>query len=89
MSDDAIERELQRGRVLSVRLPANLFREVERDAALLGVSLAGAGRMRFRTGHVPTSQTSVVGSGHCGNLRATSVLPKRSRKGKTRERLTA
>jgi hypothetical protein len=49
-----IETTLQRSRLFAVRVPDDLYRALERDAAQLGVSLSDVGRMRLRTGRVPT-----------------------------------
>jgi hypothetical protein len=48
------ETELQRSKLLAMRVPPDLYRAIERDAAQLGVSLADVGRMRLKTGRVPT-----------------------------------
>jgi hypothetical protein len=50
--------DLQRSRLFAVRVPGDLYREIERDAAQLGVSLADVGRIRLRTGRVPTFNES-------------------------------
>lgn len=47
------ETELQRSKLLAMRVPPELYRALERDAAQLGVSLADVGRMRLKTGRVP------------------------------------
>jgi hypothetical protein len=45
--------ETDRGRIVAMRVPAELYHALERDAATLGVSLSDVGRMRLRTGRVP------------------------------------
>ena len=41
-------------RLISMRVPNELYAALERDAALLQVSLSDAARMRLRSGSVPT-----------------------------------
>lgn len=48
------ETKLERSKLLAMRVPAELYQALERDAAQLGVSLSDVGRMRLRTGRVPT-----------------------------------
>jgi hypothetical protein len=48
------EADLHQMRLFAVRLPADLYKALERDAAQLGVSLADVGRIRLRTGRVPS-----------------------------------
>jgi hypothetical protein len=48
------ESELQRSKLLAMRVPGDLYRALERDAAALGVSMSDVGRMRLKTGRVPT-----------------------------------
>ena len=43
-----------RGEMLSMRVPRELRAALERDAQTLGVSVSDVGRMRLRTGTVPT-----------------------------------
>jgi hypothetical protein len=40
--------------LLAVRLPEDLYQSLARDAAMLGVSMAAVGRIRLRTGRVPS-----------------------------------
>ena len=53
------ETKLERSKLLAMRVPAELYQALERDAAQLGVSLSDVGRMRLRTGRVPTLNESV------------------------------
>jgi hypothetical protein len=41
------EAELQRSKLLAMRVPGDLYRALERDAAALGVSMSDVGRMRL------------------------------------------
>jgi hypothetical protein len=44
----------QRGKYFTLRLPADLYEAIERDAVSLGVSMSDAGRMRLRSGRCPS-----------------------------------
>jgi hypothetical protein len=55
----ATEVELQRSKLLAMCVPSDLYRALERDAAQLGVNLSDVGRMRLRTGRVPTLNESL------------------------------
>jgi hypothetical protein len=48
-----VENNLPLGSLLSFRAPAELRRELERDASHLGVSVSDVIRMRLRSGHIP------------------------------------
>jgi hypothetical protein len=50
------EAELQRSKILSLRVPQDLFSSIEADAAQLGVSVATAARFRVRSGRSPRFQ---------------------------------
>jgi hypothetical protein len=55
-SDDGHEIEQSSGicsRLLSMRIPLDLYQSIGRDAAALGVSMSDVGRMRLKTGGVP------------------------------------
>jgi hypothetical protein len=43
-----------RTRPLGIRVPPDLYAQMEREAAALGVSVSDVGRMRLKTGRVPT-----------------------------------
>jgi hypothetical protein len=47
------ESELQRSKLLAMRVPGDLYRSLERDAAALG-DMSDVGRMRLKTGRVAT-----------------------------------
>ena len=53
------ETELQRSKLLAMRVQGDLYRALEREAAQLGVSLSDVGRMRLKTGRVPMLNESV------------------------------
>jgi hypothetical protein len=57
------ESELQRSKLLAMRVPGDLYRALERDAAALGVSMSDVGRMRLKTGRVPTLEEGHEGRG--------------------------
>jgi hypothetical protein len=64
MSDDGRNAE---PRILSARVPATLYRQLEHDAATLGLSISDVTRFRLLTGRVPTfslvaSDPSAAGS---------------------------
>ena len=52
--------ETDRGRVVAMRVPTDLYQALARDAQTLGVSLSDVGRMRLRTGRIPAMGDSEV-----------------------------
>jgi hypothetical protein len=43
-----------RTRPLGIRVPPDLYAQMEREAALLGVSVSDVARIKLKTGRVPT-----------------------------------
>jgi hypothetical protein len=50
---DYPEQVLQRSRPLATRVPSDLYQQIEREAAELGVSVSDIARMRLKTGRAP------------------------------------
>lgn len=55
------ETEQPQARCFALRVPVDLYREIERDANELGVSMSDAGRMRLRTGRCPSMKDNAHG----------------------------
>ena len=50
---DYSESVLQRSRPLAIRVPSDLYAQIEREAVELGVSVSDIARMKLKTGRAP------------------------------------